>query len=65
MSDHAWNCMSTILSTTFLKNFQHLSDIQIVFATDPWLNFLLTNLKSFSEKCLEFLNFWFTHFVLS
>jgi len=54
-----------ILSAKLLKGLQQIPKLQIQFATDPWLNFLLTNLKSFSEKCLDFLQLWFTHFVLS
>ncbi|XP_015364062.1 PREDICTED: uncharacterized protein LOC107161944 [Diuraphis noxia] len=65
VSNHAWECITTILSTKLLKHFQDLSYLKIEFATDPWLNFILVNLKSFSERCLEFLNFWFTSFLLN
>lgn len=57
--------MTIILSTKLLKHLQELSYLKIQFATDPWLNFILVNSKFFDERCLEFLNFWFTHFVLS
>lgn len=65
MSDYAWECMTTILSAKLLKHLQQLPRLQIEFATDPWLIFLFANLKFFSEKCLEFLHFWFTNFILS
>jgi len=65
VSDHAWECITTILSTTLLKHLQQLSYLQFEFAADPWLNFILANSKTFSERCLEFLYLWFTHFVLS
>ncbi|CAI6349302.1 unnamed protein product [Macrosiphum euphorbiae] len=65
VSNHAWECMTIILSSKLLKHFQELSYLKIEFATDPWLNFILVNSKSFDERCLEFLNVWFTHFVLN
>lgn len=63
MSDHAWECMTTILSAKLLKPLQQFPEIYIELATDPWLNFLLTNMKSYSEKCFTFLHFWFIHFI--
>lgn len=65
VSDYAWECMTEILASTFLKDLQQSPELQIEFSTDPWLFYLFTNLKSFSEKCLEFLSFWLTHFVFS
>ncbi|XP_026814662.1 uncharacterized protein LOC113554813 [Rhopalosiphum maidis] len=63
VSDQAWECITIILSTKLLKHLQELTYLKIEFATDPWLNFILVNSKSFSEKCLEFLYIWLKHFV--
>eukprot|EP00102_Acyrthosiphon_pisum_P020797 XP_016658007.1 PREDICTED: uncharacterized protein LOC107883092 [Acyrthosiphon pisum] len=57
VSNHAWECVTIILSSKLLKHLQELSYLKIEFATDPWLNFILINSKSFDESCLEFLNF--------
>jgi len=57
--------MTTILSARFIKQLKKSSELQLEFASDPWLYFLLENIESFSEKCLEFLHFWFQQFVLS
>uniref|UniRef100_A0A2S2PIK9 Uncharacterized protein n=1 Tax=Schizaphis graminum TaxID=13262 RepID=A0A2S2PIK9_SCHGA len=65
VSDQAWECITTILSTKLLKHLQELTYLKIEFATDPWLNFILLNSKSFSERCLEFLYTWLKHFVIN
>ncbi|VVC28023.1 Hypothetical protein CINCED_3A019811 [Cinara cedri] len=63
LSDHAWECLTAILSSKLLKCSQHFSDLKVELVADPWLSFIIRNQNSFSGKCLEFLEFWFAEIV--
>ncbi|XP_050535373.1 uncharacterized protein LOC126902302 [Daktulosphaira vitifoliae] len=64
VKNHAWKCMKTILSSIKLKKYE-LQEIQCDLAFDPWLYYSLRHLNCYSEVCLEFLQFWFSNFVLN